>query len=198
MPTTSPRDPHAHDEDDASDPRPAQMPDAPVEPFATPQPLIESFDFATFGRAPARFDLEELTALNSRIVHQLPFEAVRDRLPEGMSESDWDAIRANLRTVAEAGDWWEILHGHVERSASADDRGFLLAAAEAASAIDWTSGPWPQLVARLKETSGRSGKSLFLPLRLALTGRESGPEMVALLPMIGREEAVARLRSAAA
>ena len=169
----------------------------PVEPFASAEPLIESFDFSTFGRAPARFDLEELAALNSRLIHQLPFEHVRDRLPAGMSEADWEAIRLNVQKVADAGDWWEILHGHVEQSAAPEDRDFLAAAAAAADALDWNEAPWPQLVARLKESTGRGGKALFLPLRRALTGRDSGPEMAALLPLIGRDEAVARLNSAA-
>jgi glutamyl-tRNA synthetase len=127
----------------------------------------------------------------------LPFEAVRDRLPAGMGEADWAAIRPNLRSVAEAADWWEILHGHVERAAPEEDRDLLAAAAEAAGAIDWNAAPWPQLVDRLKAGTGRSGKALFLPLRRALTGRDSGPEMAALLPLIGRDETVARLRAAA-
>ena len=169
----------------------------PVEPFADMAPLIESFDFAAFGRAPARFDMEELAALNARIVHQLGYERVSDRLPAGMAEADWTAIRPNLRSVAEAGDWWAILHGHVEQQAAEEDRPFLAAAAEAAAGIEWAESPWAQLVARLKETSGRAGKPLFLPLRRALTGRDSGPEMAALLPLIGREETIARLRAAA-
>ena len=169
-----------------------------VEPFADPAPLIGSFDFASFGRAPARFDMDELAALNARIVHQLDFGAVAGRLPAGMAEADWAAIRPNLRNVAEAADWWDILHGHVEQRAAPEDRDFLAAAATAAEAIDWRESPWPQLVARLKETSGRAGRALFHPLRRALTGRDSGPEMAALLPLIGRDESLARLRSAAA
>ena len=169
----------------------------PVEPVATVQPLVETFDFATFGRAPARFDLDELSALNARILHQLSYDAVRPRLPAGMAEADWAAIRPNLKSVAEAADWWEILHGHVERTAPDEDRDLIAAAAEAAAGIDWSEAPWPQLVARLKETSGRAGKALFLPLRRALTGRDSGPEMAALLPLIGRDETLARLRAAA-
>jgi glutamyl-tRNA synthetase len=169
-----------------------------VEPVATPEPLIEAFDFATFGRAPARFDMAELASLNARILHLLPFEAVRGRLPAGMGEADWAAIRPNLAKVADAAAWWDILHGHVEQDSAPDDRDFLAAAAEAAEALDWSQDPWPQLVTALKASSGRGGKSLFLPLRRALTGRDSGPEMAALLPLIGREEAVARLRSAAA
>ncbi|MGQ0588412.1 MAG: glutamate--tRNA ligase [Sphingosinicella sp.] len=169
----------------------------PVEPFASAGPLIESFDFATFGRAPARFDLDELAALNARIVHQLEYDRVRDRLPPGMGADDWAALRPNLKTVAEAGDWWEILHGHVERAAPAEDRDFLAAAADAAEAIDWAEAPWAALTARLKESTGRSGKTLFRPLRLALTGRESGPEMAVLLPLIGRDEAIVRLSAAA-
>jgi glutamyl-tRNA synthetase len=168
----------------------------PVEPVADPSPLIESFDFSTFGRAPARFDLEELNALNARIVHQLPFAAVADRLPDRMGEADWAAIRPNLKTVAEAADWWAILHGHVEAKAAPDDLDLIQAAADAAAALDWSVSPWQQLVARLKASTGRGGKALFLPLRLALTGRDSGPEMAALLPLIGRDEALSRLRAA--
>jgi glutamyl-tRNA synthetase len=168
----------------------------PVEPVVSAAPLIEGFDFASFGRAPARFDMEELAALNARIVHLLPFKAVAARLPAGMSEADWAAIQPNLKTVAEAADWWGILHGHVEERAAPEDRDFLAAAAKAAEAIDWEESPWPQLVTRLKDATGRSGRSLFHPLRRALTGRDSGPEMAILLPLIGRAEAAARLRSA--
>jgi glutamyl-tRNA synthetase len=168
----------------------------PVEPVADARPLVEGFDFATFGRAPARFDLEELQGLNARIVHQLPFAAVRERLPGGMSEADWEAIRPNLKRVDEAGDWWAILHGHVEASAAQEDRPLIEAAAEEAARLDWSAAPWRELTAALKERTGRSGKALFLPLRRALTGRDSGPEMAAMLPLIGREEAVSRLRAA--
>ncbi|MFN3946216.1 MAG: glutamate--tRNA ligase [Allosphingosinicella sp.] len=169
----------------------------PVEPFADRAPLIESFDFATFGRAPARFDMEELAALNARIVHQLPFDRVAARLPDGMTAADWDAIRPNLRNVAEAADWWDILHGHVERPAEPEDRAFLAEAAGAAEEIAWDADAWRALTAAIKARTGRSGKALFLPLRRALTGRDSGPEMAALLPLIGRDEALRRLRAAA-
>ena len=110
----------------------------PVEPLADAGAADRGFDFASFGRAPARFDMDELAALNARIVHQLPSTAVRDRLPAGMAEADWAAIRPNLKAVAEAADWWDILHGHVEQAARREDRAFLAAAAEAAGALDWT------------------------------------------------------------
>jgi glutamyl-tRNA synthetase len=168
----------------------------PVEPVAEAEALIDSFDFATFGRAPARFDMEELKALNARIVHQLPFAAVADRLPDGMGEADWAALRPNLRTVAEAADWWAILHGHVEQPAADEDRPLIEAAAEVAGSINWAESPWQQLVAELKARTGRGGKALFLPLRRAITARDSGPQKAALLPLIGRDETVARLRAA--
>jgi glutamyl-tRNA synthetase len=167
-----------------------------VEPVTSPEPLIESFDFATFGRAPARFDMEELAALNARVIHQLPFAAVAERLPAGMDEAAWEAIRPNLSSVAQATEWWHIVEGPIEAEAGAEDRDFLRAAAEEAERIDWSVPPWAQLVSALKARTGRGGKGLFLPLRRALTGRESGPDMAALLPLIGREESVARLRAA--
>jgi glutamyl-tRNA synthetase len=170
----------------------------PVEPVTDPRPLIEGFHFECFGRAPARFDMEELAALNSRIIHQLDHAQVADRLPEGMEPAAWEAIRPNLHHLREVDDWWAVIRGPVEHRAPAEDREYLLLAIETAEQLEWTGNPWSELVASLKGQSGRTGKALFLPLRLALTGLSSGPEMAALLPLIGKQEALTRLRAAIA
>ena len=166
----------------------------PVEPVADMAPLIAGFDFLRFGRAPARFDEAELAQLNARILHQTPFEAVSDRLPSGMGAAEWEAVRPNLNTVAEAADWWQVIEGPVEAPEPAeDDRAYLAQAAEVAGQIDWAGDAWHALTAALKDATGRKGKTLFLPLRLALTGLAQGPDMAALLPLIGRDRTIARL-----
>lgn len=165
----------------------------PVEPLIDRAPLIAGFDLARFGRAPARFDDAELETLNAKIIHQLPFQSVAGRLPVGMDEAAWTAIRPNLKTVAEANDWWRVIEGPIEAEALPEDRDFLAQAAALAGGIDWTDNPWRALTTALKDDSGRSGKALFLPLRRALTGLDHGPDMGALLPLIGRERAMARL-----
>jgi glutamyl-tRNA synthetase len=168
-----------------------------VEPVASLQPLIERFDFATFGRAPARFDEAELTRLNAQTVHLLGHDQVAERLPSGMDAAAWEAIRPNLERVADAADWWRVVEGPVEPAAAPEDRDYLAAAADAATAIDWSADPWHALTAALKERTGRKGKPLFLPLRRAFTGRDHGPDMAALLSLIGRERALERLGAAA-
>ncbi|MEQ1687216.1 MAG: glutamate--tRNA ligase [Sphingopyxis sp.] len=170
----------------------------PVEPFVDAAPLIATFDFARFGRAPARFDEGELAQLNARIIHQLPYAAVAARLPGAMpkekAEAAWLAIRPNLATLAQAADWWQVVTGPIAAAPiEAEDRAFVAEAAHLAATIDWAADPWHALTDALKIASGRKGRALFHPLRLALTGREQGPDMRALLPLIGREAAIARL-----
>jgi glutamyl-tRNA synthetase len=166
----------------------------PVEPVADMAPLIAGFDFSRFGRAPARFDEAELAQLNARILHQTPYIMVADRLPTGMGEAEWEAVRPNLSTVAEAADWWQVIEGPVDAPEPVeDDRAYLAQAAQVAETIDWAIDPWHALTAALKNATGRKGKTLFLPLRLALTGRAQGPDMAALLPLIGRDRTIARL-----
>jgi len=166
----------------------------PVEPFADPQPLIETFDFAHFGRAPARFDEGELAAFNQKIVHQLSYDAVAGRLPDGMGEPAWVAIRPNLETVAQAADWWRIVTGPIDAPAVSDeDRAFVGLAHDRLEALPFDAHVWRAWTGLLKDETGRKGKALFLPLRRALTGLEHGPDMGLLLPLIGRAEALARL-----
>ncbi|MCS6987412.1 MAG: glutamate--tRNA ligase [Sphingomonadaceae bacterium] len=168
-----------------------------VEPVCDDAALIEAFDLADLGRAQPRFDEAELAALNARIVHQLPYAAVRDRVP--LLEAEWLAVRGNLTTVAEAEAWVPVLRGEVPPPALGPEAEVARAAAELIEDVE-RLGPesWAELTRRLAERTGRRGRALFRPLRLALTGRESGPDMAALLPLIGRERALARLRRAAA
>ncbi|CAA9531442.1 MAG: Glutamyl-tRNA(Gln) synthetase [uncultured Sphingomonadaceae bacterium] len=171
----------------------------PVEPVGSIDALIAGFDFAHLGRAPARFDPHDLAALNARMLHVTPYARVVDRLPEGMGEAEWNAVRGNIARVADAADWQRVIMGPIDApSLDEDDRAFIARAADAAERLDWSDAPWEHLTAALKAATGRKGKPLFLPLRRALTGRYDGPSMADLLPLIGREEAVKRLRSASA
>ena len=167
----------------------------PVEPVTDVAPLIASFDFSHFGRAPARFDDAELALLNQKIVHQMDYDAVAARLPKGMDAAAWEAIRPNVETVSGASEWWSIVTGPVAKvELSDEDAAFVRQAGEALADLPWDDGVWKALTGALKDTTGRKGKALFLPLRLALTGREHGPDMGAFLPLIGRDEALVRLR----
>ena len=168
----------------------------PVEAIADRQTLIDTFDLAHFGRAPARFDEQELERINAAIVHQLEYDEVSGRLPEGMDQAGWHAVRPNLAHVHEAAALWQLVVGPVEPpSFSDEDRAFL---AEAERLLSWSDTPWQTLTATLKEATGRKGKALFLPLRQALTGMDHGPDMGELLPLIGEREARTRLKQAAA
>jgi glutamyl-tRNA synthetase len=166
----------------------------PVESVAERAVLLGTFDLATFSRAPARFALEELERVNRGIIHALPFEAVAGRLPEGMDEAAWHAIRPNLERVDEAAEWWRLVTGPIAvPELPAEDRAFV---GQAAGMLAWGEDPWRTLTAALKDATGRKGRALFLPLRLALTSMGHGPDMVELLPLIGEAEARRRLQAA--
>jgi glutamyl-tRNA synthetase len=169
-----------------------------VEPVASLDELAREFDFSTFGRAPAHFDPHEVELVNAKLLHQLDFAAVANQLPVEATEQDWLLLRPNLVRLADFGPWLTVIHGEIEPPELAHDERLLVKdAAAIAERIDWDAEPWKALTTELKDASGKKGRELFHPLRLALTGRGSGPEMAGLLQAIGKAGAVARLEAAA-
>lgn len=169
----------------------------PVDAALGLEELAAAFDLSRFGRAPARFDEAELERVNAAVVHALDYDAVAARLPAGMDAAAWAAVRPNLGRVAEAQDWWQVVTGPVAAAEiDEDDRAFCAQGADVLAGLEWSPEVWKALTSALKDATGRKGKALFLPLRRALTGMDHGPDMAALLPLIGREAAVARLRGA--
>ena len=170
----------------------------PVEPIAPLDELAGTFDFSTFGRAPAHFDPHEVELVNARVLHHLDYSAVADRLPEEATEQDWLALRGNLERLGDFERWFAVLHGEIDPPELArDERLLIREAAAIAEKADWSAEPWRSMTTELKQTTGKKGRELFHPLRLALTGQESGPEMAPLLAAMGKDRAIRRLEAAA-
>ncbi len=154
--------------------------------------IVAGFDIHHFSRAAAKFDPAELANLNAKLLHQLDWAEVKDRLAiPGADETFWNAVRGNLTKLDDAKDWWQVVRGPM--TPVVENADFLRAAAEQFPDGEITPESWKVWTTAVKETTGAKGKELFMPLRLALTGRPHGPEMNNLLPLIGRENILARL-----
>lgn len=170
----------------------------PVEPATSLDQLAKDFDFAHFGRAPAHFDPHEVELINARLMHGLDYAAVADRLPSSATEEDWILLRPNLERVGDFAAWFEVLRGEIDPpDLSHDERLLVKDAAAIAERLDWSGEPWRELTTELKNSTGKKGRELFHPLRLALTARESGPEMAGIVSRMGKERASRRLEAAA-
>ena len=158
--------------------------------------LAAGFDLTRYSRNSPRFDVRQLLAMNRRVLHGLPFEAVQERLPPGATPVFWEAVRGNLDMLAEARGWWDVVAGSIVPPVIEDDAAYLREALEALPPDPWGADVWLAWTDALKASTGRKGRALFHPLRLALTGEDKGPEMRGLLPLIGRPRTVERLRVA--
>jgi glutamyl-tRNA synthetase len=170
-----------------------------IEPFRSRDELAAKLDFAKISTAPGRFDVADLKALNSKLLHMLDYADVADRLRglgvEGREEF-WTAVRGNLDVFGDARLWWDIVSAPIDPVI--EDSKLTVAAAAVLPPEPWSEATWSEWTAAIKERTGAKGKALFHPLRLALTGREAGPELKFLLPMMGRDRVLARLEGTSA
>ncbi|WP_366556325.1 glutamate--tRNA ligase [Aquibaculum sediminis] len=172
----------------------------PIEAHTEMESLVAGYDISRFGRATPKFDPQELEPLNARVLQQLPYEAVAETFSEAgrtdFGAALWEAVRGNLARRQDALEWYQVVRGSI--APRIEDPKFCATAAELLPQEPWDQSTWKDWTAAVKQASGRKGRQLFLPLRLALTGRESGPELKDLLPLIGREKVRKRLLSASA
>lgn len=168
----------------------------PIEATKDRDELIQKFDFNNFSRSTPKFDVEELFRLNTKLLHETSFEEVKPQLSEmgldNVDEAFWLAVRPNLEKLDDIQEWYRVTNGPV--APSIQDADFANAAADLLPAAPWDENTFKEWTSAVKEKTGRKGKELFMPIRLALTGMEHGPELPVLLPLIGRNEAEARLK----
>lgn len=160
--------------------------------------LAAKLDLDKISLAPARFDVEDLGHLNARFLHGLSFAKVEHRLKGmgiGGGEGFWLAVRGNLHVLADATTWWFVVSGDI--TPMIEDAGLAARALELLPPEPWDTGTWGAWTKAVGAATGTKGRDLYHPLRLALTAQQTGPELKVLLPLIGRDRVVARLRGAA-
>lgn len=170
-----------------------------VELAPTMSVLAQKFDPAATSKSAAKFDPAELEGLNRALLHTTPYAEVQNRLMalsiSGVqAEPFWNAVRGNLDRLSDASAWWRVVRdGPSEKvEFSEEDFDFLNRAFDLLPEEPWAPDVWKRWTNAVKEATGRKGKGLFMPLRLALTGLPSGPELADLLPLLGREGTMAR------
>ncbi len=166
----------------------------PVEAKTSMTSIINGFDINRFGRATAKFDLAELEKINGQIIQEMPFEMVKDQLAAldvGGGVLFWETVRGNITVVGEAKTWWDICTGEIIPVIHSKQVTRTAAVLLPAGPVD--ASFWKMWTAAIAAETGLNGKGLFMPIRLALTGRDTGPELAPLLAIMGRDRILARL-----
>ena len=166
--------------------------------------LAEQFSIERLGRAPARFDEQQLRhwqqcaliKASPEELWQWMGEQVHQIVPETARDEFINAIRPNINFPKQAVEWAKILFtDDIVREQEAQnvidntDKEFFH---HAIAALETSQCDYKELIKQLKQTSGAKGKKLFMPLRAALTGATHGPEMANLLSLMGTERAKKR------
>jgi len=161
----------------------------PVELRTDMESLIEGFDINHFGSAPTKFDVRDLFPLTGRYLQTLTYAEVAGDIaavgvPEDQAERFWAVTRENIETLHDLKGWWAMFRDGAEPVIEDEDKDFVAEAMEMLPEMPFDDSTWGTWTADVKEKTGRKGRGLFRPLRLALTGQESGPEMAAVMPLL--------------
>lgn len=159
--------------------------------------LAEGFDLDQFGASPTKFDAEDLWPLTRERNQHLPYEAVRDRIaamgvPDEIAEQFWAVARQNITKLDDLGEWWTLMRDGAQPVIDPEDAEFISQALAMLPPRPWTGATWGEWTGAVKAATGRKGKSLFMPLRKALTGMDHGPDMSELMPLLQKVPAAER------
>ncbi|MGV6812261.1 MAG: glutamate--tRNA ligase [Brevirhabdus sp.] len=161
----------------------------PIELRGSIDELVEGFDLSRFGAAPTKFDVDDLFPLTARVLHERPFADVAEAIgaagvPDELAPAFWDTVRENIVTLNDLPEWWAMFRDGAEPVIEDEDADFVANALAMLPEQPWTEETWGTWTNAVKDATGRKGRALFRPLRLALTGQERGPDMSRVLPLL--------------
>ena len=164
----------------------------PVELRASVAEVVEGFDLTKFGSAPTKFDAEDLWPLTARHLATLPTSDVAGALeaagvPANLHEPFWAVVKDNISKLDDVDEWWALFRDGATPLVDDEDKDFVAEAFAMLPPLPYDSNTWGAWTAAVKEATGRKGKGLFMPLRKAVTGRQRGPEMADVMPLLQKK-----------
>ena len=151
--------------------------------------LIAGFDISTFGAPPTKYDAEDLFPLTRAHVQTLPYAAVADRItalevPADQAQAFWHVAKGNITILDDLAAWWTLFRDGASPLIDPEDVDFVRQALTLLPPKPWSQTTWHDWTETVKTATGRKGKTLYRPLRRALTGRDAGPEMADVMPLL--------------
>jgi glutamyl-tRNA synthetase len=164
----------------------------PVVLAASLDELAAGFDLSQFGSAPTKFDEGDLFPLTAKVLHDRPYAEMEDEIaalgvPDAVAPDFWEVARANITTRADLPGWWAVLRDGGTPVVAEEDSDFIAQAFGLLPDPPYDGSTWATWTNAVKDASGRRGKALFMPLRKAVTGRETGPEMADVMRLLQKK-----------
>ena len=161
----------------------------PVELCGSIDEIVAGFDLKKFGSAPTKFDKADLYPLTAKYLQNLDLSAVLGKIsamgvPTDEAETFWNAVRGNILTLKDLDGWWGLIQKGADPKIDDEDQEFVSRAIALLPDRPFDNQTWSTWTQEVKVATGRKGKSLFMPLRKALTGMSHGPDMGTLLPLL--------------
>ena len=157
--------------------------------------LIKEFEFSKLSKSTVQYDYRELAIFNTKIIHSLTYNEIKDKLQElGMKNIDekfWLSVRNNIEQLEDVKEWWRICKEDIKTKIL--DKELTKLASEQLPEGEPNFTTWDTWMNNIKNYTDKRGRKLFLPIRVALTGEEQGPELRNLLPLMSRNMILKRL-----
>ena len=161
----------------------------PVDLKSDLDAIADSFDLSQFGPAPTKFDMEDLFPLTARHLQTLSISDVMQNVkdlgvPEGLAEEFWTVVKDNISTLKDLAGWWSLCSKGADPVIAPGNVEFVSQAMALLPDGPYNSETWFNWTSTVRQATGRTGRELFMPLRLALTGQTNGPDMSVLMPLL--------------
>ena len=157
--------------------------------------LIELFEISDLAKSTAKFNEDDLIKINSNILKKIEFKEASNKLEKidvhKSNEEFWNLIKNNINFLNEAIEWWAIVND--DKIYVNDKNDFLIQCASVLPSEPYDINTWEDWLKEIKKLSKKTGKDLFMPLRMALTGKKNGPEIKYLLPLLTKAQIIKRL-----
>ena len=167
-----------------------------IEAYNSLNLLAQKFEITSLGRAPARYSNDQLYKLNSELLSNYDFEKIISLLGDNKGSFNrefWDCIKHNISNISEVFEWIRVIDEPINIDIDIEYE-YLNVAQDLLPNEPWNIETWDQWILKIKEKTERKGKDLFMPIRLALTGKTKGPELNKLILLMGYNKVMERLK----
>ena len=167
-----------------------------IEAYNSLNLLAQQFEIRSLGRAPARYSNDQLYKLNSELLSNYDFEKIISLLGDNKGSFNrefWDCIKHNISNISEVFEWIRVIDEPINIDIDIEYE-YLNVAQDLLPNEPWNIETWDQWILKIKEKTERKGKDLFMPIRLALTGKTKGPELNKLILLMGYNKVMERLK----
>lgn len=162
--------------------------------------IMKNFNIKSYSTSVPTIYIEDIIEINTKLLRNMDYESIINKIDikykKIINQNNWNIIRHNISNIIDIEEWANIINGNFMNTQQIDKNILKNIVQIIETEIqNNTTEEIKKCLKKIINSLNYKPKDIFISIRLALTGKNNGPELFSIIQILNKQETINRINN---